>query len=149
MNENIKPLSADEYDRVGDMILELFAQCPHIPKGASIKYNSEDTGTCVCIFTTGGNYLKKYVSGSFEAELWLEIGYQSFPKGNGQIINSQAVVDNIAKWLENIEELPKLSDGRTITSFSANNSFPAVKDVENDTSVTFAVKASMKYFKKK
>lgn len=150
MLEEIKErLSDAEYDKVGDMLLELLAQCPYVPKDASIKINSEDAKPCVSVWTTGGNYAKKYISGSFEAELWLEIGYKSFPKGNGQMIDAQAIVDNIAKWLENITELPKLSDGRKITSFTANNSVPTVNDVESDTSTTFAVRAAMKYFKKK
>lgn len=74
--------------------------------------------------------------------------HQSFPQGNGQMINAQAVVDNIAGWLEDIENLPKLTENRTITKFTANESFPDVEEVEGDKATVFAVNAIMQYEKK-
>ena len=47
-------LSKTEYDKVGEMLLELIAECPYIPAGANIKYNSKDVGKCVYIITAGG-----------------------------------------------------------------------------------------------
>ncbi len=149
MPEEIKErLSKTEYDKVGEMLLELIAECPYIPAGANIKYNSKDVGKCVYIITVGGGIKKRYVSGSFVAELGLQIAYQSFPQGNGQMINAQAVVDNIAGWLEDIENLPKLTENRTITKFTANESFPDVEEVEGDKATVFAVNAIMQYEKK-
>ena len=38
MPEEIKErLSKTEYDKVGEMLLELIAECPFIPTGANIK----------------------------------------------------------------------------------------------------------------
>ncbi len=54
MPEEIKErLSKTEYDKVGEMLLELIAECPYIPVGANIKYNSKDVGKCVYIITAG------------------------------------------------------------------------------------------------
>ena len=146
MPEEIKErLSKTEYDKVGEMLLELIAECPYIPKDAKVKYNSKDVGKCVYIITVGGGIKKRYVSGSFVAELGLQIAYQSFPQGNGQMINAQAVVDNIAGWLEDIENLPKLTENRTITKFTANGSFPDVEEVEGDKSTVFAANVVMEY----
>ena len=60
MSEEIKErLSKTEYDKVGEMLLELIAECPYIPKDAKIKYNSKDVGKCVYIITTGGGLKNK------------------------------------------------------------------------------------------
>ena len=149
LEEKKERLSRAEYDKIGDALLELLGDCPHIPKGAKIKYNSKDVGTCVCIITTGGNYVQKYISGSFAAELGLQIAYQSFPQGNGAIIDAQAVVDNIAKWFEDIDNLPKLKNGRRITGFSSGASFPNIEEVEGNTATVFVVNATMEYFYEK
>ena len=97
MPEEIKErLSKTEYDKVGEMLLELIAECPYIPKDAKIKYNALEVGKCVSISTAGGNIKKRNVLGGFTAELVIRIMYQSFPKTNAQMINAQAVVDDIA-----------------------------------------------------
>lgn len=140
-------LSKAEYDRMGDMLLEMLADCPYIPKDTKIKYNAMDTGKCVCIATLGGNIKKRNVLGGFTAELSLQIAYQSFPQGNGQVINAQAVVDNITAWLEDVTNLPKLTGKRTITKITADGSFPTVQEVEGDKSTVFAANVVMEYKK--
>lgn len=146
MSEEIKErLSKTEYDRIGDMLLELFGDCPYIPKDAKIKYNSKDVGKCVYIITAGGNIKSRNVLGGFTAELTIQVAYQSFPQGNGQMINAQAVVDNITRWLEDIQNLPKLTENRTITKITAGGSFPDVEEVEGDKATVFAANVVMEY----
>lgn len=146
MSEEIKErLSKTEYDRIGDMLLELFADCPYIPDGAKIKYNSKDVGKCVYIITAGGNIKSRNVLGGFTAELTIQVAYQSFPQGNGQMINAQAVVDNICNWLEDIQSLPQLTGNRTITKITASGSFPDVEEVEGDKATVFAANVVMEY----
>lgn len=148
MSEEIKErLSKTEYDRIGDMLLELFGDCPYIPKDAKIKYNSKDVGKCVYIITAGGNIKSRNVLGGFTAELTIQVAYQSFPQGNGQMINAQAVVDNITGWLEDIQNLPKLTGNRTITKITAGGSFPGVEEVEGDKATVFAANVTMEYRK--
>lgn len=149
MSEEIKErLSKTEYDRIGDMLLELFADCPHIPKDAKIKYNALEVGKCVCIATAGGVIKKRDIIGGFTAELSLRILYQSFPTGNGDMIKAQAVVDNITSWLEDIENFPKLTGNRKITKITAEPSFSTVEQVENDKATVYVSNVTMEYRKK-
>lgn len=146
MPEEIKErLSKTEYDKVGEMLLELIAECPYIPKDAKIKYNSLEVGKCVSISTAGGNIKKRNVLGGFTAELVIRIMYQSFPKTNAQMINAQAVVDDIAGWLEDIQNLPSMTGNRTITKITTGGSFSDVIEVEGDKSTVYAADAVMEY----
>ncbi len=148
MPEEIKErLSKTEYDKVGEMLLELIAECPYIPNGATIKYNSKDVGKCVYIFTIGGSIKKRNVLGGFTAEINIQVAYQSFPRGNGQMINAQAVVDNITSWLEDVENLPSLTKNRKVTKITASGSFPDVEEVEGDKATVFASNITMEYEK--
>ena len=149
MAEEIKErLSKTEYDKVGEMLLELIAECPYIPAGATIKYNSKDVGKCVYIITAGGGIKKWDIAGGFTADLNIQLAYQSFPTGNGQMINAQSVLDNIAGWLEDVENLPKLKGKRKITKFTASDSFSAVEEVEGDKATVYVSNVVMEYRKK-
>lgn len=146
MSEEIKErLSKTEYDKVGEMLLELITECPHIPADAKIKYNSKDVGKCVYIITAGGSIKKRNVLGGFTAELIIQIAYQSFPQGNDEMVDAQAVVDNVTGWLEDIRNLPRLTGNRTITKITAGGSFPDVEEVEGDKSTVFAANVTMEY----
>ena len=146
MPEEIKErLPKTEYDKVGEMLLELIAECPYIPEGAKIKYNSKDVGLCVYIITAGGSIKSRNVLGGFTAELTIQVAYQSFPQNNRQMIDAQAVVDNIIGWLEDIHNLPRLTKNRTITKITAGSSFPDVEEVEGDKSTVFAANVVIEY----
>lgn len=145
LEENKERLSKTEYDKIGDMLLELMGDCPYIPKDAKIKYNSKDVGKCVCIFTTGGNIKSKNVLGGFTAELTMQIAYKSSPQGNGAMIDAQDVLEKITGWLEDIENLPRLTNNRTIIKITAGASFPAVEDVEGDNSTVYVSNVVMEY----
>lgn len=155
MPEEIKErLSKTEYDKVGEMLLELIAECPYIPadlkgKAGGIQYQSMGTEKCIGILTLpGAKYVKRYVSGSFVAQISFQIAYKSSPTSNKQRIDAQAVVDNIMDWLEDIENLPSLSGGRTITSITASSSFATVDEVSGDKATVFVAIAEMRYEKK-
>lgn len=149
MKEEIKErLSKTEYDKVGEMLLELIAECPFIPKDAKIKYNALEVGKCVSISTIGGSIKKWDIAGGFTAELAIRILYQSFPTTNSQMINAQAVVDNITGWMEDIENLPRLTKNRTITKITAGGTFPDVEEVEGDKATVYVSNVVMEYRKK-
>lgn len=149
MAEEIKErLSKTEYDKVGEMLLELIAECPYIPadlQGApNIFYQSMGTGKCIGILTLpGAKYVKKNVLGGFTAQVGFRVAYKSSPKNNLQTINAQSVVDDIMGWLEDTDNLPNLSNGRTITKITASNSF--LDDVGDDKSTVFSADAVMEY----
>ena len=152
MSEEIKErLSKTEYDKVGDMLLELIAECPYIPADIlekdRILYDYADTEKGIFILTDGGRIKKRNVLGGFTAALGIQIAYQSFPKTNLQRINAQHTVDQIAGWLGDIKNLPKLTDNRVITKFDMSGSFPTKDDAGTDGSVVFAVNAEMEYRK--
>lgn len=146
MPEEIKErLSKTEYDKVGEMLLELIAECPFIPDGAKIKYNALEVGKCVSISTSGGSIKKRNVLGGFTAELAIQILYQSFPTTNSQMVNAQAVVDNITGWMEDIQNLPRMTGNRIITKITAGGSFSDVIEVEGDKSTVYAANVVMEY----
>lgn len=145
-------LSKTEYDKIGDALLELMDDCPYIPKDSKgqrikIKYNAKDVGTCVCIFNTGGNIKSRDVLGGFTAELTMQIAYKSFPTGNGAMIDAQNVLETITSWLEDIQNLPKLTNNRIITKITAGASLPVVDEVEGDKATVFVADVVMEYKK--
>ena len=126
MPEEIKErLSKTEYDKVGEMLLELIAECPYVPEAvknmqSSILYDEIGSGKGIFILTDGGRRKKKYVSGTIIAELNMRISYQSAIKTNAQRINAQETANNIVDWLCDLENLPQLTKGRKITKFEAS-----------------------------
>lgn len=152
MPEEIKErLSKTEYDKVGEMLLELIAECPFVPKdlkdkAGGIQYQSMGTEKCISIMTLpGGNYKSKNVWGEFTAELPMQIAYKSFPTNNKQRVDAQAVLDDIMCWLDDVENLPRLSGGRKVTQIVSSPTFPSVDDVEGDKSTIFVANATMEY----
>lgn len=152
MSEEVKDsLSKTEYEKVGDILLELVAACPHTPsdlkeKAGGIQYQSMGTDKCIGILTLPtSKYIKKDVLGGFTAQVSFQIAYKGFPVTNEQRINAQAVVDNIMGWLEDIDNLPKLTGGRTITKITASSSFATEDKVGVDKSTVFVADAVMEY----
>lgn len=150
LKEREERLSKTEYDKIGDMLLELMGDCPYIPKDSKgqkikIKYNSKDVGKCVCIFTTGGNIKSKNVLGGFTAELTMQIAYKSSPQGNGAMIDAQNVLEKITGWLRDFENFPRLTGGRKITDITTGASFPTIDDVEGDNATVYASNVVMEY----
>ena len=147
MTEEKERLSKTEYDKVGEMLLELIAECPYIPEDAQIRYQQKDIGKCIYIITAGGSIKKRNVLGGFTAELIIQIANQSFPKTNAQIVNAQSVVDNIVGWLEDVKNLPSLTKDRKFTKITASPSFSDLEEVGVDKSIVFASNITMEYEK--
>lgn len=150
MPEEIKErLSKTEYDKVGEMLLELIAECPYIPadlkgKAGGILYQATGVEKSISILTLpGGRVKNKNVWGEVTAELPIEIAYKSFPTSNKQRIDAQNVVDKIMQWLDDVENLPKLSGGRRITQIISSPTFSTIDDVEGDKSTVFVADATM------
>lgn len=152
MSEEIKEqLTKQEYDKVGDMLLELIKACPKVPedlkdKEEGILYQSMSTGRCLGIITLpGAKYVKKNVLGGFTAQVNLQIAYKSLPATNNQRIDAQNTVDQIMEWLEDVKNLPGLAGGRTVTKITASSSFASVDEVGDDKSTVFVAPAVMEY----
>ncbi|MDE5967045.1 MAG: hypothetical protein K2G89_09470, partial [Lachnospiraceae bacterium] len=60
-------------------------------------------------------------------------------------IDAQNVLEKITGWLEDFENLPKLTENRTITKITAGASFPTIDDVEGDNATVYASNVVMEY----
>lgn len=151
MAETVKEsISSQEYEKVGQMLLELVSECPYVPeniknKPGGIQFQNKGTETGVFILANSGNIKSRNVLGGFTATLNIQVAYQSFPTTNMQRINAQDVVDKIMGWLEEVKELPQLTGNRTITSITASSSFAVVEDVGEDKSTVFVADAVLEY----
>ena len=152
MSEEIKEqLTKQEYDKVGEMLLELIKACPEVPKDLKDKeegilYQSMSTGRCLGIITLpGAKYVKKNVLGGFTAQAGFRVAYKSLPTTNQQRIDAQNTVDQIMGWLEDVKGLPGLTGNRTVTKITASSSFASKDEVGDDKSVVFVADAVMEY----
>ena len=152
MTEEKERLSKTEYDKVGEMLLELIAECPHVPQsvknvpqGQGILIDSTGTGLGLFILTDGGRIKKRNVLGGFEAVINMQIAYQSKADTNSKRINAQETVNKITGWLGDLQSLPKLTGDRTITKFEASGARAARSDTTNDGYVMYASDVVMEY----
>lgn len=143
LEENKERLSKTEYDKIGDMLLELMAECPHVPKSlknvkGGILYDEIGAGMCVFVLTDSGRRKEKYISGTLIAELNMRIAYQIKPSGNGDRIDAQEITNKIVEWFCDLENLPKLADGTKITKFEASPISSFRYDTTKDGYVAYA-----------
>lgn len=151
MVEEKQKLSVDEQGSIAQAVLQLVKSYPDFPKTITAKKilmddikGSEDIG----IFpTSGAVVLKKYVSGSFEAQFPFVIDYKCAPTANDAFIKKRSILDNLAKWLENAE-YPALSDGRRIQSIERTTTTASAGKTPDGNSV-FRCGFTLKYFKKR
>lgn len=149
--ESKERLSKTEYDKVGEMLLELVNDCPYTPQSVKnqnppkILIDSTGTGLGIFILTDGGRVKKRNVLGGFEAVINMQIAYQSTADTNAKRINAQETVNSITGWFGNLENIPKLTGGRTITKFDASGSYASRDDATQDGYVVFAADVTMEY----
>lgn len=145
----IEPLSATEYDIIEKALWELVKQYPKekIDPDVTAQYDELKEDVSLAVFVDGGRYTKRYVSGSFNAEVYFHLAYKSNPKNSPQRIDSQAFVGRVMRWLENTKDLPLLTDNRTITKITAPG-VPYKDDTQQDQSIVYVAPAVMEYFKK-
>lgn len=152
MNEEKERLSKTEYDKVGEMLLELIAECPYVPEsvknvpqGMGILIDSTGEGMGLFILTDGGRVKKRNVLGGFEAVINMQIAYQSKADTNLKRINAQETVNKITGWLGDLENLPKLTGKRVITKFEASGSYSSRETTTQDGYVAFVANVAMEY----
>lgn len=153
MSEQLEVLSISEQQTISEALIRMVAEYDGFPSTVTDKqiyWQSMDKDKeCVGIYTMpGAVYLKKYVSGSFEAQFPFSVMYKCKPTNNPSRIEKQNVLDSLGAWLEGKIKYPDISDNRTIQSITrTGTSFLGGKDeAGND---IYQCNFNLKYFKKK
>ncbi len=133
-------------------VLELILQYPFFPQTfkanhKNVKWNSINTDTSIGIFPLqGAKYIKRYISGSYTAQMPFQMVYKCAPTTNKASIEAQEMLNSLAAWLE--ESGIEFADlHMTLESMSRTSVvFPIVQDEKQ---IGYAVNMQLKYFYKK
>lgn len=146
MGERIEPLSTTECKTIADALYKLVNECPE-RGGLKAEFDALGANKSLAVFVVSGRYKQRFISGGFAAEVNFSVGYKSQPKTSEQRLDRQEFVGEIVMWLENAEDLPRLTDNRTITKIAAVG-VPYKGEVEKDGNITYYADAVMEYRKK-
>lgn len=149
MSDQIERLSAKEYEVIGNALWELVKSYPREMEDPNViaQYDALGAESSLAVLVDGGRYKKKYISGSFIAEVNFRVAYKSSPTTSPDRIDAQAFVGRIVSWLETTNNLPLLTDSREITKITLQN-MPYKYESETDKSIVYAANAVMEYIKK-
>ena len=110
-------LSITDAESIQNAILQLVMTYPEYPESfepsyETIKWNGVNQDASIGLFPLpGAVYLKRYIYGGYKAQFYFAIRYRSSPQSANASINSQMLVENIAKWLEKCAI--NFNDGKT------------------------------------
>lgn len=151
MTEEKESLSKTEYDKVGEMLLELIAECPHVPQavrnvpqGAGILFDRTGAELGLFILTDGGRK-KNNVIGGYSATIRMEIAYQSKADTNSKRFNAQDTTNKIAEWISDLNNFPKMTNGIVINKFEASGSQATIYSTTKDGYIAYAANVVMEY----
>lgn len=151
MEEKKQVLSIGEQQSIAEAALHIVAQYPDFPKTVTQEkihldnlMELEDIGVFP---TSGAAVMKRYVSGSFEAQFPFAIYYKCSPTTNAAMISKREVLDGLGKWMEEME-YPALSDGRKIQSIQRTTTVILAGKDESGAAV-LRCDFTLKYFKKR
>lgn len=145
-------LTISDAENAASAVLALVMKYPEFPDTfkadhRSVIWNGLKDTTSIGIFPLqGASYLKKYVSGSYTAQMPFQIIFRSSPTTNKGAIDAQLVLESLAKWMEEagIEFKDQYMKLESISRTSV------VYTVEQDTTqIGYGVNMQLKYFYKK
>lgn len=148
MNDQNEVLSSKEYDMIGKALWELVKQypCQSEDPDLTAEYDAFGSESSIAVFTLpGGHYKSHNVLGGYTAEIEFRVAYKNHDNTSLQRVDAQAYVGRIMSWLENTKDLPRLTDGRTITKITAKTVIPYKDETEKDMNTVYAVDAVMEY----
>ena len=99
-------LTINDAENAQKGILSLVLAYPNYPKGfkadnQTVKWNSINQDKSIGLYPMqGAVYLKKYISGSYIAQMPFQMVFRSSPTTNKDSINSQSVLEGLAGWME-------------------------------------------------
>lgn len=152
-------LGSVEESQIRKAVFELFKSCPFIPESVSKRYGDMEKNSIGMFSRQGsGQYLKQYISGSYEAQLPFSLLYRAKPTTSGTIINAEELLESIAQWLcgrnvqyngvaYQMEAFPLLTDNRKIEKIEAGNVYIVGK--EQDGTINYQVSLNLRYSKKR
>lgn len=150
MAEEKAGLSIEEQESIAEAVLRIVAKYPDFPRSITSKKifldNLSDAESIGIFLTAGAVVLKKYISGSFEAQVPFTVDYKCTPTTNAAVIAKREVLDGLGKWMENME-YPMLTGGRKIQSIGRTTTTVLAGKTQDGASV-FRFSGTLKYFKK-
>ena len=151
MNEK-ETMKIEDSESAQKAILSLVMKYPSFPKtfkadNSSVKWNGIEDKTSIGIFPLqGAIYLKKYVSGSYTAQIPFQIVFRSSPTTNKANSDAQTVLEGLAKWLERSGIEFKDQNMKLEGIFRTSNVFSSKQD---ENKVDYGINMQIKYFYKK
>lgn len=145
-------LTIKDAENAGKGLLALALAYPDYPKGfkadnTTIKWNSINADRSIGLFPMqGAVYSKKYVSGSYVAQMPFQMIYKCSPTTNKAIMDAQDVLNNLAAWME--ESGIEFKDPH-LTLESIERTSPVFSGGQDEKMVVYAINMKLKYFYKK
>ncbi len=150
--EDVEKLTIKDAENAGKGLLALVLAYPGYPKGfkadnTTVKWNSMNAERSIGIFPLqGAVYVKKYVSGSYIAQMPIQIQYKSSPTTNKESISAQQVVNDLAAWME--ESGIEFKDPH-LTLETIERTSQVFGGGQDEKTVVYAVNMQLRYFYKK
>ncbi len=149
MEEKQELLTVKDATSVQKGVLELVIGYPNYPAGftadnSTVKWSNLSEYRSIGLFPMqGAVYLKRYVSGSYEAQLPFQMAYKCSVDTNRANIDDQTMLEKLAEWLE--DSGITFSDPKMQLESIERTSLVFVAE-KNDNTVTYAVNMKLKYF---
>lgn len=151
MAEQKQNLSISEQESIAEAVLRIVASYTDFPKSITEKKifldDLKDADSIGVYPTSGAVVLKKYISGSFEAQFPFAVYLKCNPTSNAAVVSKREVLEGLAKWMEGMK-YPTLSDGRKIQSIERKSSVTLGGKDDAGNSI-FQCNFTLKYFKKR
>ena len=152
MAEEIEKLTIKDAENAQKAVLELVLKYPRYPNtfkadNTTVKWNNMSESTSIGIFSLqGAKYLKKYISGSYKAQMPFQLVYRSSPTTNKASIAAQELVESLGAWLED-NGITFKDEHMEFECISRTS--PAFLLAQNDKTIEYAVNMQLRYYYKK
>lgn len=144
-------LDIDEQKSIAEIVLRIVAEYPDFPKTISkekIHLDTVDKAEEIGIIPTpGAVVIKKYISGSFEAQFPFYICYKCNPTNNKAVIEKRDLLENLCKWMHEMK-YSSVTNEREILSIEQTTNVIKVGKDESGASI-FQCGCRLKYYKKR
>ncbi len=133
-------------------ILELVLAYPDYPESFSadnstVKWNTLGEESSIGLYPMqGAKYIKRYVSGSYVAQMPFQMLFKSSPATNKATIDAQELLTLLADWME--EKRINFAD-QHFSLEAIERTSPVFGNGQNEKETIYAVNMQLRYFYKK